>query len=57
MIYLEKIVMKKMKTKGFARKVSREDIVKGAEALGVDLDEHIATVVVALQEAARSLGL
>jgi len=50
-------VRKKMKSKGFARKVNREDIVNGAAALGVDLDEHIANVVKALQEAAPALGL
>ena len=46
-----KSVLKKMKSKGFARKVSREDIVKGAEELGVDLEEHVGVVVEALQGA------
>jgi len=50
-------VRKKMKSKGFARKVNRDDIVKGAEELGVDLDGHIANVVTALQLAAPALGL
>lgn len=50
-------VRKKMKAKGFARKVNREDIVKGAQQLGVELDQHIATVVAALQQAAPALGL
>ena len=50
-------VRKKMKSKSFARKVNREDIIKGAEALGVDLDEHIARVLKALQEIAPTLGL
>lgn len=50
-------VRKKMKKKDFARKVNREDIVKGAEGLGVDLDEHIDRVVAALQAAAPALGL
>ena len=50
-------VKKKMKRKEFARSVSREDIRAGAEDLGVDLDEHIARVVAALQGAAQALGL
>src|SRR3954469_5047308 len=50
-------VRKKMKDKGFARGVSRDDVTQGAEALGVDLDEHIQFVVVAMQAVAGSLGL
>jgi predicted hydrolase (HD superfamily) len=50
-------VRKRMKDKAFARKVNREDIVNGAAALGVDLDEHIAFCVVALQGIADKLGL
>jgi len=50
-------VRKKMKDKAFARSVNREDIVKGAEILGVDLDEHIAFVIEAMKEAADELGL
>jgi putative nucleotidyltransferase with HDIG domain len=50
-------VRKKMKDKAFARGVSREDVVQGAEELGVDLDEHIAFVVAALQASAESIGL
>jgi len=50
-------VRKKMKSKGFARKVNREDIIRGAEALGVDLDDHVGRVVAALQSVAPSLGL
>lgn len=45
-----KSVRKKMKDKAFARSVSRDDIVNGALALGVDLDEHIAFCLRALQE-------
>ena len=52
-----KSVKKKMKSKGFARKVNRDDIRTGAEELGVELDEHIDTVVAALQECAPRLGL
>ena len=50
-------VRKKMKDKAFARSVNREDIVKGAEQLGVDLDEHIAFVVEAMKSVAGDLGL
>ena len=50
-------VRKKMKDKAFARAVNREDIVKGAEAMGVDLNEHIAEVTEALKGIADELGL
>lgn len=50
-------VRKKMKDKGFARGVSREDVVLGAQELGVDLDEHIQFVVDAMRGAADALGL
>ena len=50
-------VRKKMKDKAFARGVSREDVVQGAQELGVDLDEHIAFVVAAMQRNAPALGL
>jgi predicted hydrolase (HD superfamily) len=52
-----KSVRKRMKDKAFARKVKREDIVNGAAALGVDLDEHIAFCIEALQGIADKLGL
>ncbi len=52
-----KSVRKKMKDKAFAAKVNREDIVNGAAALGIDLDEHIGFVIQAMQEKAESLGL
>ena len=52
-----KSVRKKMKDKAFARGVSREDVIQGAEALGVDLDEHIAFVIGAMQRSASALGL
>src|SRR5436309_3278500 len=42
-------VKKKMKDKAFARAVRREDITEGAATLGVPLDEHIATVISAMQ--------
>jgi putative nucleotidyltransferase with HDIG domain len=50
-------VRKKMKDKAFARGVSRDDIIQGAEALGVDLDVHIAFVIGAMQRSAGALGL
>lgn len=50
-------VRRKMKDKAFARNVSRDDILRGAADLGVDLDEHIAFVVRAMQEQAEALGL
>ena len=50
-------VKKKMKDKAFARSVNRQDIMDGARELGVDLDEHIAFCVKAMQERAGDLGL
>ena len=50
-------VRKKMKDKAFARSVNRDDITKGAQELGVDLDEHIAEVIEAMRAAAAELGL
>jgi putative nucleotidyltransferase with HDIG domain len=50
-------VKKKLKDKAFARGVSREDVIRGAEELGVPLDEHIAFVLDALRPHERTLGL
>jgi putative nucleotidyltransferase with HDIG domain len=50
-------VRKKMKDKAFARQVNRDDIINGAEQLGVDLDTHIADVIEALKGNAELLGL
>ena len=50
-------VRKKMKDKAFARGVSREDVIQGAQELGVDLDEHIGFVIAAMQRNAEALGL
>ena len=50
-------VKKKMKDKAFARAVRREDIVAGAELLGISLDEHIGFVLTALRGIAPELGL
>ena len=50
-------VRRKMKDKAFARNVSRDDLVQGAEELGVDLDELIEFVADALKPVASELGL
>jgi putative nucleotidyltransferase with HDIG domain len=50
-------VKKRMKDKAFARAVNREDMVKGAEELGVPLDEHITFCIAALRESAEALGI
>ena len=52
-----KSVKKKLRQPSFASGVHREDVTKGAEELGVELDEHIATVVEALKPIAAELGL
>ncbi len=50
-------VRKKMKTKGFAAGVNREDLVRSAAELGIDLDKHIAFVIEAMSSIADTLGL
>ena len=50
-------VKKKMKDKAFARGVNRDDILKGSQELGVDLDDHIRVVVDALRKISTDLGL
>jgi putative nucleotidyltransferase with HDIG domain len=50
-------VKKKLKDKGFARGVSREDVHNGAEELGVPLDELVGFVIAALRPEERALGL
>ena len=50
-------VRKKLKDKAFARGVNREDVVRGAEEIGVPLDEHIGFVLGALRPHERRLGL
>ncbi|CAN5876195.1 HDIG domain-containing protein [soil metagenome] len=52
-----KSVRKKMKQKSFAAAVNRDDIVRGAEELGVELNEHIEFVAGALKERSGELGL
>jgi len=50
-------VRKKMKDKAFARSVNREDIIRGAAELGVDLNEHISFSIEAMKTVADALGL
>jgi predicted hydrolase (HD superfamily) len=50
-------VVKRMKDKAFARAVKREDLRKGAEELGLPLDEHIGNVIASMRERADALGL
>jgi predicted hydrolase (HD superfamily) len=50
-------VKRKLKDKAFARNVNRDDIVNGAQELGVPLDEHIAFCIEAMKASADSLGL
>jgi putative nucleotidyltransferase with HDIG domain len=49
-------VRKKMKQKSFAAAVKREDIEKGAQLLSLPLDEHIQTVITAMQGVAAEIG-
>jgi len=50
-------VKKKLKAKGFAASINRDDITRGAADLGVDLDEHIQFVIDAMAAEAEALGL
>jgi putative nucleotidyltransferase with HDIG domain len=52
-----KSVVKRMKEKAFARAVSRDDLRRGAEEIGVPLDEHVANVIAFMREEADALGL
>ncbi|HTR64755.1 MAG TPA: HD domain-containing protein [Terriglobales bacterium] len=52
-----KSVRKKMKDKAFARSVNRDDIITGAAALGIDLEEHIAFCIEAMKPVAAQLAL
>jgi putative nucleotidyltransferase with HDIG domain len=50
-------VVKRMKDKAFARAVSRDDLRKGAEEIGLPLDQHVGNVITFLRERADALGL
>ncbi len=50
-------VRRKMRDKGFAKDVNREDIIKGAEELGFDLDEHISFIVESMKPIAGQIDL
>ena len=50
-------VVKRMKDKAFARAVKREDLKRGAEELGLPLEEHITNVIASMREIADVLGL
>ena len=50
-------VKKKLKDKGFARNVNREDITQGCAEMGVNTDEHIAFVIAAMKSISNELGL
>ena len=50
-------VVKRMKDKAFARAVNRDDLRKGAEEIGLPLDQHIANVITFMREQADALGL
>ena len=52
-----KSVRKKLKQPSFAAGVHRDEVYAGAELLGLELDEHIANVIAALQPIAGQLGL
>jgi predicted hydrolase (HD superfamily) len=52
-----KSVIKKLKDKGFAAKVEREEVYKGVEALGIDLTTHIAFIIGALKVNREELGI
>ena len=50
-------VRKKLKDKGFARGVNRDDVILGAQELGIDLDEHVQFVIDAMKGVAAQIGL
>jgi predicted hydrolase (HD superfamily) len=52
-----KSVVKKLKDKGFAAKVERDEVYKGAELLGLDMNEHISFIIEVLRRNREELGI
>jgi predicted hydrolase (HD superfamily) len=52
-----KSVLKRFKEKAFAAKVERDEILRGCEVYGVELADHVATIIEALRPHAAELGL
>ena len=52
-----KSVVKKLKDKGFAAKVDRDEVYNGAELLGIDLTEHISFIIEVLKKNRLELGI
>jgi predicted hydrolase (HD superfamily) len=52
-----KSVVKKLKDKGFAAKVDREEVYKGVELMGIDLQEHISFIIEVLKKNREELGI
>ncbi len=50
-------IKKKMKDKAFARQINRQEIIQGAEELGISIDEHIKTVLRSMQTISKELNL
>ena len=50
-------VRKKLRDRAFARSINRDDVYRGADELGVPLDEHITCVIGALEGVAPAIGL
>jgi predicted hydrolase (HD superfamily) len=50
-------VRKKLRDKGFARQVDRDQVVKGADELGIPFDDHVQNVVAGLRTVRETLGL
>ena len=52
-----KSVKKKLKQPSFAAAVNRDEVREGAEELGVDFDDHLRTVIAAMEDSKEELGL